>query len=676
MKLRHLNLLSDNIRYTLPLFFMFSFSQISFSQGIRDSVFNIETVNIKADHLFVKEEAGMTITKVDSMVFMEKANESLSELLSQNTSVFIKDYGRGALATASFRGTAPSHTQVKWNGININNPMTGMVDFSLIPVYVLDELNLKHGSASISEQSGGLGGLINIGNKPNWSKPFAIKYMQAIGSYHSFDAYLKVTYGSNKLQFKTSMYHNTSRNNYTFINMRKEDINPETGERIRPREKNKYADYTKFGLMQEAYWKVNSNNIFTFKYWGQKADRTIPRVLDYEGDEAANLNNQDDEDHKAVSDWKYYGEKSKIKVQLGYVRKQLNYISKNNVSGHGIKNTIDSRSFASNYMSNFDYSYTSNTEYKSNLKLDFTHTQVNTHEAIKKTGYKKQRNHISMFYAISKSFNKRLNINLMTRQEIIDGQWKPNIPYAGFDYKLTAKNKWIVKGCIARNYHTPTLNDKYWQPGGNPDLKPEFGFNSELGIESFMGNLNHQLKTEITAFYADINDWIIWLPTFKGYWTPQNIKQVISKGVESRIDYHGNSGKLDYRVVFAYAYTRSKNLGEVEKWGDNSGGKQLVYVPLHSGNIIASLNYNKFFALYQWNSYSERYTTTSNMTNLRDELYPYFMNNLTVGKKFNLNKISLTAKLKVFNLANEQHRTILFRYMPGRNYLLTLMLNL
>ncbi len=53
------------------------------------------------------------------------------------------------MATASFRGTAPSHTQVSWNGISISSPMLGMVDFSLIPVYIIDDLTLKHGAASL-----------------------------------------------------------------------------------------------------------------------------------------------------------------------------------------------------------------------------------------------------------------------------------------------------------------------------------------------------------------------------------------------------------------------------------------------------------------------------------------------------------------------------------------------
>ena len=41
-------------------------------------------------------------------------------------------YKRQTLSTVAFRGTSPSHTQVTWNGMRINNPMLGMTDFSTI----------------------------------------------------------------------------------------------------------------------------------------------------------------------------------------------------------------------------------------------------------------------------------------------------------------------------------------------------------------------------------------------------------------------------------------------------------------------------------------------------------------------------------------------------------------
>ena len=63
----------------------------------------------------------MKESHIDTTVLYEKGTLSLSDLLSENTPVFIKNHGRGALASASFRGTAASHTQVNWNGIKINS---------------------------------------------------------------------------------------------------------------------------------------------------------------------------------------------------------------------------------------------------------------------------------------------------------------------------------------------------------------------------------------------------------------------------------------------------------------------------------------------------------------------------------------------------------------------------
>ena len=221
------------------------------SQGMQDSVYAIKEVAITKERIFVKEEAGMKETHVDSVVLQNKASLSLSDLLSENTTVFIKNHGRGALATASFRGTSPSHTQVSWNGMNINSPMAGMVDFSLIPVYIIDDLNLKHGSASLADRSGGIGGSINIDNRADWNKKFSLAYMQGIGSYSTFDEFLQLGLGNKKIQSKTRLYHNYSANDYTFENRSIAIIDPESGEISNPLDTNNHASYLRYGLLQE-----------------------------------------------------------------------------------------------------------------------------------------------------------------------------------------------------------------------------------------------------------------------------------------------------------------------------------------------------------------------------------------------------------------------------------------
>jgi iron complex outermembrane receptor protein len=263
----------------------------------------------------------------------------------------------------------------------------------------------------------------------------------------------------------------------------------------------------------------------------------------------------------------------------------------------------------------------------------------------------------------------------MLRQEWMDNKSQALIPYFGFDYQLLTGMDLYVKGNLARKYHLPSLNDLYWQPGGNPDLKPEDGMSYELGLDYHFKIQNLKLQTELTAFYSDINNWILWTPSFKGYWQPQNVRNVVAKGLEVNLNLKGRSGKISYVVVGNYAFTQSLNFGAPELWGDASYGKQLVFVPVHSGNIMLSLAWKKFHASWQHNSYSERFTTTTNDVSSRYRFYPYFMNDFIVGKEFQIGKIALSAEFKIYNIFDESYRSVLARPMPGRNYLFTLMLN-
>jgi len=650
---------------------LMSVCQTLIAQSNADTVVHaLSGVEIKADRIFVKEEAGMKETVIDSLIMKEKVNVSLSDLLSENTPVFIKNHGRGALATASFRGTAASHTQVTWNGLNINSPMTGMVDFSLIPVYIADNINIKHGTASIADNSGGLGGSININNSIDWTDTFNLKYLQAVGSYKTLDEFLKIGWGNKKVQIRSRLYHNYSKNDYTFVNHGIVNINPETGAFENPIDTNDNAAYTRYGMLQEIYYRPTENNVVSVKYWGQFADRSIPRATSYEGPDNSNLNDQTDVDHKVIIDWNNYGDNYKLTIRSGYVYKNLIYTLMNNVSGVGLVPAVFSVSNTNSFANNADFTYNFKHNWSVECSLNANYYDVCSYDSIKFTGYDVSRSELSGFISLRKSFWNRLNLNLMLRQELIDGVFVPLIPFLGFDFKILKQHDLLFKGNIARNYHAPTLNDLYWQPGGNPDLLPENGFSFELGVEYQFVKDDFKLKSELTAYRSDINNWIIWIPSFRGYWEPMNIKRVLSQGIEATIDLNWKIGKVGIRVLGNYAYTSAKNYGDVLTWGDESYGKQLVYIPLHSGNAMLQLAYRGFHITYQNNSYSERFTTSSNDVTRRDWLYPYFMNDLFVGKDFNFKKIDMSIEFKIYNLFNETYHSILYRPMPKQNYLL------
>ena len=103
------------------------------------------------------KEIGVQRTQLDSTVLHDNISLSMADVLTQNANLFIKSYGRATLATAEFRGTSPSHTQVTWNGMRINSPMLGTVDFSMIPAFFIDAATLLHGASSIGVTGGALG---------------------------------------------------------------------------------------------------------------------------------------------------------------------------------------------------------------------------------------------------------------------------------------------------------------------------------------------------------------------------------------------------------------------------------------------------------------------------------------------------------------------------------------
>ena len=109
---------------------------------INEDTIQLQEVEVTAKRAL--EDAGINKTVVDTIVLKDNVNLSLSDVLSENTPVFVKNLGRGALSTVSFRGTAPSHTDVLWNSISIKDPMLGQVDFSLIPVFLISEAKDDH----------------------------------------------------------------------------------------------------------------------------------------------------------------------------------------------------------------------------------------------------------------------------------------------------------------------------------------------------------------------------------------------------------------------------------------------------------------------------------------------------------------------------------------------------
>lgn len=94
--------------------------------------------------------------------------------------------------------------------MRINNPMLGMTDFSTIPSYFIDDASLLHGTSSVNETGGGLGGLVRLSTSPANHEGFGLQYVQGVGSFSTFDEFLRLTYGDKHWQSSTRVVYSSS----------------------------------------------------------------------------------------------------------------------------------------------------------------------------------------------------------------------------------------------------------------------------------------------------------------------------------------------------------------------------------------------------------------------------------------------------------------------------------
>ena len=607
-------------------------------------------------------------SEIDTIAMSNSGTVRLSELISQNTPIFVKEYGRGAMATASFRGTAPSHTKVTWNGLELNSPMLGMVDFSLIPVFFADEVNLLHGASSLTSSSGALGGTIQLENTVNWNNVISGKFLSAFGSYNTFDEYLRVNAGNRKIQSKSSIFYNSSSNDFQYLNKLNASLDPVSGSYIYQTERNRNADFLNYGILQELYLQMKPNQTISLKTWLQHNERSLPQLLTNESGMAANSNRQSENSLRSVLEWKRFGPQSRLSVNSSINLQNSDYVLENSVSGSVNQLVIDSYAQIRSFFNRVDYRYQLNgfLNLVSGFEANFHQVNSENRKAVlENSGYNKSRTENSVYAELEAKINPHLRSVFLLRETLISLKHQALLPLMRFNYQPNTENKLVFSGSIAGNNHSPTLNDLYYLPGGNPNLRPEKGIQTEIGSTDEFSVGQIQFKTGISAFYSGIKDWIIWYPTYQGYWEPMNIEKVESKGVEANVGANGAIGSVRYYFKGNYAFTSTVNQAS----DSYSFGKQLPYIPKNSANMNVHIIYSRFSFDWMWSYYSKRFTTSVNsQETASDYLYPYFMNNLQIGLTLSVGSKRLIAECKVLNIFNEDYRTVLQRPMPGRNF--------
>ena len=652
------------------------------AQGITRRIHQIDEVTVWGKRPM--KEIGVQKTKFDSLALKENIALSMADILTFNSSVFVKSYGRATLSTVAFRGTSPSHTQVTWNGMRINNPMLGMTDFSTIPSYFIDQASLLHGTSSVNETGGGLGGLVKLGTAPEVAEGFNAQYVQGIGSFKTFDEFARFTYGSERWHVSTRAVYSSSPNDYKYTNHDKKiniyDEDKNIVGQYHPKERNRSGAFKDLHLLQEVYYNTGKGDRFGLNAWYINSNRELPMLTTDYGDATDFENRQREQTFRSVLSWDHIKSNWKLGVKGGYIHTWMAYDYKREVAPDNWASMTRSRSKVNTFYGQAEGEY-------SPTKRWFFTANVSAHQHLVRSedkniilqdggkaivGYDKGRVELSGSVSAKWQPIDRLGMSVVLREEMYGSEWAPLIPAFFIDGIISPKGNVMLKASVSRNYRFPTLNDLYFLPGGNPNLRNEHGFSYDAGVSFEVGKENaYKLNGGVNWFDSYIDDWILWIPLGgkQDFWTPKNLKKVHAYGVELKAGFD-RTWNRDWQVGADgnFSWTPSINESEPMSKGDESIGKQLVYVPEFSASVTARLAWKSWRLLYKWCWYSERFTMSSNDYTISGYVPPYLMSDMSVEKLFAVPWADFSVKIAVKNLFNEEYLSVLARPMPRLNF--------
>jgi iron complex outermembrane receptor protein len=145
------------------------------------------------------------------------------------------------------------------------------------------------------------------------------------------------------------------------------------------------------------------------------------------------------------------------------------------------------------------------------------------------------------------------------------------------------------------------------------------------------------------------------------YWTPQNLKEVTTQGLETTLKWEMPVPHGILRLKPQFYWTRTTNQKPISI-GDGSVGKQLIYVPEFTASVLAHVLHKKSSAQLVWNYTGKRFTSTDNSS----WMPAYQLLDLRLSRKVVHQKYQGTYGVMINNVLNTDYQVIAWYPMPGR----------
>lgn len=564
----------------------------------------------------VTAEKGVTVSRMDTLAVTNPF--SVSDVLIQSPGFYVGDNGGSAgLKTVSLRGLGSAHTAIYVDGVRVGNVQSGQNDLGMIGVENLGSVVVDYAQNSV---------MFNTAHPVLGSAPVAGNVRLSAGSFGTWQPSARLDFRlSDKISLSANASGIFSKGNYGYGDGLVRENNDLTQVR---------AGLDLFGLMDAGEYHV--------KAYYNASDRGTPGSIDWPSEDRQNDRNT---------------------FIQGTVRKNLSHLYTLRMSGKASYDDIfyssswgDSNYGQTEFQLNSAHEFQVRRWFKLSLAADVQW------DGLKSSNYNASR--LTVFSALASSFSiSRFSADVSVEYSGAFDKGALSRHAVSPSARLRVK---VIDGlnlvALARRaYRTPTFNELYYVGYGNPDLKPEDAWITDLGFDyrRTFGD-GWALKAKLDGYYNFLTDKITSAPTPEdpNIWCPYNIGEVHSAGFDIAAGFV-RDGAWTYSFDATYSYQSA-----VDKTPDSySYGQQIPYIARHTLVLTGNVLWKGWSMSPVWHA---RFGRTDGYGELPD----WNTFDLTFAKSLDIRKIgTLVLNLAVRNMFDCRYETVSGYPMPGRSFI-------